>query len=452
MGTQAHQNQLKGKHMKTRIEHVTLLTMNPTRDVLYDASVTIENDRIVAINQEGPVDSIMDGKQGILMPGMINVHTHLPMIPFRSLQDDRPDRLRNFLFPLEQEAMDEALIVASARYGAAESLLCGVTTVMDMYYFPDQCAEVYEEMGIRALVGATIIDQKTPDAQNEEEGFNVAQNFVEKWLRHPRIKPVMAPHGTHTVSEAMLKRISKYAHEKDILCTLHASEMLYEMDYFKEHHQSSPIEFLHQINFLNEKTLLAHAIYAQGNDFKLIQESKARVAHCVGANTKAAKGIAPIKTMRDHGIPVGLGTDGPSSGNTLDLFIQMNLAAKFHKVSNLDRSLFKAHELVSMVTIEGAQVLHLDHEVGSIELGKKADLVLVETDSVSMFPIHDPYSVLVYSAHAGHVKSVWVDGQCLVQDKQLTQHSLSQIRRDLSKQMTEFNAQAKRISESLPKV
>jgi 5-methylthioadenosine/S-adenosylhomocysteine deaminase len=438
--------------MKTRIEHVTLLTMNSDRDVLYDASVTIEDDRIVAINEEGPVDAIIDGKQGILMPGMINVHAHLPMIPFRSLQDDRPDLLRTFLFPLEQEAMDEALIVASARYGAAESLLSGVTTFLDMYYFPDQCAEVYEEMGNRALVGATIINQKTPDAQNEEEGFNVAQSFVEKWLDHPRVKPVLAPHDGHMVSEKMLQKIAKLSQAKNVLKTLHISNTKPEMEHFKNHHQSSPIEYLAKIGFLDDKTLMTHAIYAQANDFKLIQESKARVAHCIGSNTKAGKGVAPIKTMRDHGIPVGLGTDGPISGNTLDMFIQMNLAAKFHKVANLDNTIFKAKELVSMVTIEGAQVLHLDHEVGSIELGKKADLVLVETDSVSMFPIHDPYSVLVYSAHAGHVKSVWVDGQCLVQDKQLTQHSLSQIRRDLYNQMTEFNAQAKRISESLAKV
>lgn len=438
--------------MRTRIEHVTVVTMNPSFDVLSDASVTFEDDRIIAVNAELPVDKVVDGKQGILMPGMINTHTHLPMIPFRSLQDDRPDRLRNFLFPLEQEAMSPDLIQASAAYGAAESLLSGVTTVLDMYYAPHQCASTYEAMGLRALVGATIINQATPDAVDEEDGFKLAKDFVETWKKHPRIQPVLAPHGTHTLTEDMLRRIADYALKNDVISTIHVSEMTYEMDYFKDKYQCTPIEFLHQIGFLQEKSILAHAIYAQGNDFKLLQESKTKIAHCMGANTKAAKGVAPIKTMREFGITVGLGTDGPASGNTLDLFIQMNLAAKFHKVYNLDRSLFKAQELVAMATIEGAKVLHMDHDIGSIEVGKKADLILIETDSVNMFPVHDVYSVLVYSANPSNVDSVWVDGHCLVEHKELTKHSLTDLKKTLHIKMKEFNAQAERITQSLPQI
>lgn len=435
--------------MRTRIEHVTLLTLNAHNDVFWDASLTIEDDRIVAINADGPVDEIIDGQDGILMPGMVNVHTHLPMIPFRSLQDDRPDRLRNFLFPLEANAMSKSLIELSAAYGAVESLMSGVTTVLDMYYHPDACARVYEDIGLRALVGATIIDQVTPDAHNEEQGFRNALAFIDAWQNHPRIQPVLAPHGTNTVSEAMLKRIAAVSKERDIKTSMHVHEMVYEMDSFQKDFGCTPIERFHQLDLLHKNCIFAHVIYTNAQDRALLAQHGVSVAHCVGANTKAGKGIAAIPEMRDVGIKVGLGTDGPPSGNTLDLFIQMNLAAKVHKVHHKNRALMPARDLVRMATLGGAEVLGLADQIGSLEVGKKADLVLVETHSVNMFPVHDPYAVLVYSANASNVDSVWVDGRCLVRHKESTHTPLPQLKTKLKAGMQDFVMAAHELEKTL---
>lgn len=434
--------------MRTRIENVTILCCDKAQTCYKNSSLTFENDRIIAINEDVAYDICVNGKNGILIPGFINTHTHLSMIPFRSLQDDLPDRLRRFLFPLEKEAMTRALAISAAKIGVAESLLAGVTTVMDMYYYSDALADVYEKMGIRAVVAQTIVNQDMCDAHNELEGFKLAVDFYAKWKNHSRIIPALGPHGTTTLSSKTLADIQTFAQENQVLVCMHVAEMDDEIAYFKQHNTTA-IEYLNSLHLLNSNFISVHTIHPTESDIGLLSHNDVGIAHCIGANTKAAKGIAPLKSFIDQGIRVGLGTDGPSSGNTLDLFTQMSMVAKCHKVYHHDRKLFPAKEIVQLATLGGASVLHLDQQIGSLELGKKADIVLVECDSVNMYPNHDPYSLLVYSANASNVDSVWVDGILRVKNKHLLDYDLKDLINDCNHESELFNQKLSMINQSL---
>lgn len=440
--------------MKTTIKNVWLVTMDEKSTEYKQGFLTMEADKIIdlgAMKDYKPgireEEEVIDGKGGILMPGMINVHTHASMIPFRSLGDDCKDRLRRFLFPLENECMTAELAYYGAQYGIGEMLLSGVTTMMDMYYFEDEVAKAADEMGIRAFVGETVINFTTCDTTEPYGGLAYGEKLIKKWKGHERIVPFIAPHATNTNSGEALLKAYELSKEYNVPLSMHIAELDYEMAYFKEKYNQTPIEFLNHIGLLNDKLIAAHCIYLSEEDIRLMKEKRVGVAHCIGSNTKAAKGVAPIKELLAAGVPVGLGTDGPSSGNTLDLFTQFKLFANFHKVTNQDRSIFPAKEIVKLGTIQGAKVLHEEKHIGSLEVGKKADLVLIETESANMFPIFDAYSALVYSANASNVQQVFVNGKCVVKDKQLVHANLREIREALNEAMSIFKEEAMKRNE-----
>ncbi len=434
--------------MKTRIENVTVLTCDKDQNTYFNSSITFENDTIIAINKDVGADDIIDGQNGILIPGFVNTHAHLSMIPFRSLQDDLYDRLRLYIFPLEKATMNRNLTIAAAKVGAAESLLYGMTTVADMYYYTEDLAKLYEQMGLRAVVIQTILDKDLCDAKDENEGFNLAKKLVLKWQNHPTIYPCIGPHATTTVSVEMLGKIRDFQKETNCRVSMHVSEMDYELEYFKKQN-TTPVQFLEKMGLLNEHFISAHTITANAKDIELLKKYDVGIAHCINANTKAAKGIAPLKEFVEAGIKVGFGTDGPGSGSHLDMFMQMNVAAKMHKNLNKDRALFPSIDLLSIACIGGAKVLGIDHLVGSLEVGKKADLVLIETQSVNMFPVHDPYATLVYSARANNVESVWVNGIQKVKNKKLVDFEINDLLKEIKEQMKDFNRLEKEISDSL---
>ena len=437
--------------MKTRIENVTVLTMDKYFNEYTNSSITIEDDRIIAINDATiPVDKVIDGRNGILMPGMVNTHAHLAMIPFRGLGDDCPDRLRRFLFPLESKTMTEKLVSLSSEYAAAEMMLGGVTQVYDMYFFEDAVAQVMVKMNMRATLAETILDFAHCNSDKPYGGLDYSEWFIKKWKNaHPLITPSIAPHATNTNSADALQRANRIAQENDVLISMHVSEMDYEMDYFRKEYDMTPVEFLDSIGLLTDKLLAVHCIHATESDVKLFKEKGVRVSHCVGSNTKAGKGIMPLKAMMAEGVTVGLGTDGASSGNTIDIITQLGMVTRAHKTANHDRGAFTAKEILALATIGGAKALGTESITGSLEVGKKADIVLIETDSVNMFPIHDPYSAIVYSANPSNVDSVWIDGVQTVSGKKLIHHDLKQIRQELDKEMTEFRKMAKIQSEAI---
>lgn len=441
--------------MKIGYKNAWILTMDNRMTEYSNGYLVFDNDIIQEIGSminyiADKADKWIDAKGGILLPGFINAHTHCGMIPFRSLGDDCPDRLRRFLFPLEKEVVDETLIELSTAYAIAEMQLAGITTMCDMYYFENVVADVAKNMNMRAFVGETIINQQTPDSTNTKESMDYTVALINKWQYDKLIHPIIAPHAPNTNTEQCLRDILDLSKLYQVPITLHVSEMNYEMEYFREKYNQTPIEFLESIGFFEVPVILAHGIMLTKNDIKILEKyPNVSVVHCIGANTKSAKGVAPIRSLLDHGVTVALGTDGPSSGNTLDLFTQMRMMANFQKTYLNDRSAFPAKEIVRLATAGGARALGLEHEVGSLKVGMKADLTLVETQSVNMFPIYDAYAALVYSANATNVRDVWVDGVSVVKDKKLTKFSVEKLQSELKKHMKIFKLRATELEQSL---
>lgn len=429
--------------MKTIIKDAIVVTMNEKREIFNPGYVMFEHEIITAIGamEDLPIVEdqenihLIDGQMGILIPGMINLHTHMGMIPFRGLGDDCKDRLRVFLIPMEQKAMDEELVYLSTRYAAGEMLLGGVTTVFDMYYYEAEAAKAMDEMGIRGIAGQTVMEEGACDFADPYEALLYGGRLMKKYEAHPRISACVAPHGTSTCSEEVLKAAYCLNASAGVPFSLHTAEMDYEMDYFREKYGMTPVQYLDSIGVLGKETLAAHCIHMTEGDLQIFKNRQARVAHCIGSNTKAAKGVAPVTDMLKLQITVGLGTDGPASGNTLDIFTQMKFCANFHKNETKDRSAFPAETILAMATIQGAKALGLDSVTGSLEPGKQADMVLVETRSASMFPVYDPYSALIYSANASNVEAVYVAGECLVKDKKLMKADMEEMRALLSGKM-----------------
>lgn len=443
--------------MKKLIKNVTVLTIDEKNTVYRNGYVLTEGGRILEAGewedsseknllQKGA--EVIDGRGGILLPGLINTHCHVSMMPFRTLGDDCADRLRRFLFPLENDAMTRRLVRLAARYGICEMLLAGVTSFVDMYYFEDEVAEACEELGMRGWLGETVIGQKTCDSGEPYGGLAYGENFIRQWKDSELVHPLIAPHATYSNTPEMLVKSYELACRYDTLYTLHSSEMDFEMEQFKSQGKT-PTEFLHELGVLSRRTLLAHCVYMTEHDMDLLAETGASVAHCIGSNTKGGRAVAPVPAMLKRKIPVGLGTDGASSGNTLDLFTLFKLFADFQKTAYHDRSLFPADGIVKIGTMGGALALGAGQELGSIEAGKKADLVIVETDSVNMFPCYNPYSALVYSANASNVDTVMVNGELLVRGKQLVKADLQKIRRELEQEMGPFMEAAKKYEDML---
>lgn len=438
--------------MKTLLTNMHVLTMDAAYTTFNPGFISITNDKIIAV---GPMDNmptddyerVIDGKGALAIPGMINTHTHIGMVPFRSLGDDTPDRLTRFLFPLEKICMTKSLAYHSGKYAIAEMQLAGITTFFDMYYFEDELAKATDEMGSRAILAETILEE-APDAAQPYGGLAYAAEFIPKWLNHPLITPAVAPHAPYTNSAESLKQAFDLAEKYAVPFSLHVSEMTFEMEHYQSEYGQTPVQYLNDLGVLSERTLAAHCIFVTEADIALMKEKNVAVAHCIGANTKSAKGIAPIQAMLDAGIRVGLGTDGPSSGNTLDLFSQMKMVAYSHKTALKNRAAFPTRDIVRLATIGGAEALGMADQIGSLEPGKQADITLIETDSVNMFPIFDPYAVLVYSAQAHNVCDVFIAGEPVVTDKKLVRADLRDLRSRLDSEMRHFRQEVEKRTES----
>ncbi len=431
--------------MRTIIENGWILTMDAENTSYRNGYVVFEDDRITGTGAGScpETDGIRINAGGkLVIPGMVNTHCHVSMIPFRSMGDDCPDRLRRFLFPLEEKAMTPDLVYWGALYGIAEMLLSGITTFLDMYYFEDKVAEACRLAGMRGFLGETVINMKTCDSPVPYGGLEYGETFIRNWRQDPLVTPLIAPHATNTNEPEFLKKAFDLAEKYDTLFTLHNSEMDYEMTYFADQWHKTPTAFLNDLGVLSDRTVLAHCIHMTPEDLDILRERNCSVAHCIGSNTKSGKGVAPVKDMRLRNIRVGLGTDGPSSGNTLSMFTQFRLFASFHKTEHHDRSLFPAKDIFRLGTIGGAEALGIGGITGSIEAGKQADLVMVDPEAVNMFPCYNPWSALVYSAERSNVDSVWVAGKQLVKNGALCSLDLGEIRARLLEHMGDFMEKA----------
>ena len=433
--------------MTTLFTNAWILTMDDAMTEYRNGWLLTEDDRVADLGEGSApaADETVDCRGGLLLPGFVNTHCHVSMVPFRSMGDDCPDRLRRFLFPLENEAMTPELVYLGARFGIAEMLRGGTTSFLDMYYFEDEVDRACADAGIRAWLGETVISQPTCDSPAADGGLRLAEEQLRRGP-HGLITPVIAPHGTTTVSEAALREAHALAVRYDTLMTLHASEMDYEMKHFAERGMT-PTGYLDSIGVLDEHLLAAHCIHLTEADVALLAARGVSVAHCIGSNTKAGKGVAPVKRLRDAGVTFGLGTDGPSSGNTLSMFDQLRLFAVCHKTANHDRGLFPAREIVYAATRGGAEALRASDRIGQLKPGMAADLQVVGTEGLHMFPVYNPYSALVYSANSGDVRHVMVNGRLLVRDGALTGTDIPALRERLTAAMAPFMAAAEKYRD-----
>ena len=436
--------------MKKVFEHAWILTMDDNFTQIRDGWLLVNGKNIEAMGEgvyPGECDERIDARGGILLPGFINTHCHASMIPFRTMGDDCPDRLRRFLFPLEDKAMNRELVYLGALYGIAEMLLAGVTTFVDMYYFEDEVVRACQKMGMRGYLGETIIGQSTCDSKGKPYGgFEIAREILQQYCGDDLIHPILAPHGTTTCDEAALRRAHDMAVQHGTLMTLHVSEMDYEMKHFADMGHT-PISYMDSIGTVSEHLLAAHCIHLTPQDVERLARNGASVAHCIASNTKAGKGVAPVKALLAANVAVGLGTDGPSSGNTLNLFDQMRLFANFHKNENRDRSLFPAKDIVALATRGGAKALHAEKEIGMLKPGMRADMVLVSIEGANMFPTYNPYSALVYCTNVSNVDVVMTGGEIRVRGGRLMKTDMSDLRAKLEMQMKPFMESAAEYSD-----
>jgi cytosine/adenosine deaminase-related metal-dependent hydrolase len=432
------------------IKNGNILTMDSEKNIIQNGVVVIKDNKIVSVGNEEllkqySAPKIIDAENGIIMPGMINTHTHASMTVFRSLADDVPDRLNRYIFPLESKMVSPYLSYMGAKFGAVEMALGGVTTMVDMYLYEDSAAKGVKEVGIRGIMTQNIIKFPTADGKNKGDTLQRAIELIEKYKDDELITPGFGPHATHTVTKEELLKIKELSEKYKVPVSMHVAETQKEFDKFKNEMGMTPIEYLDSLGMLNERFIAAHSIFVTESDMEIIKKRDIGVAHNMVANIKSAKGVSPALAMFDKGIRVGLGTDGPMSGNTLDIIGQMGYVAKLHKLVNKDRSAMPPYKVVEMATMGGARAIHRENELGSIEKGKLADIVIIETKSINMNPIFDPYSALVYSANASNVDTVIVNGKIIVSDKEILTVDLTKI----VNEMNEFKEKVEKVAETL---
>ena len=441
------------------LKHATVMTMDADYTLYEDGYVLIDGAEIRAVgpcSQLAQLDDltgfqVLDCIGKLILPGMVNTHCHAPMVVFRSLGDDVPDRLRRYMIPLENRIMNETVCETAASYAMAEMLLGGVTTVCDNYAYTQQSARAAERLHIRAVLGGPerVMPSTEPDLDQEARNLAYQKQFIQEWKGHPLVTPMAACHAPYSESAAQLKACADLAQEQDVLLTMHTAEMPYEVEQCRREHGVSPVEYLDQLGVLSPRFLAAHAILVDEKDIQLMARRGVRVSHNIGSNLKSAKGVAPVASMRQAGIPVGLGSDGAMSGNTLDILTQLPVCAKAQKTATHDRSIFPAREVLSMATLEGARALRMEEQIGSLEPGKYADLIVLETDSPNMCPIYDPYSAVVYSANPSNVESVFVHGKQVVDHRKLLTADFGQLKRELLCYCDQICAEADAIDRQL---
>ena len=405
-----------------RLVNARLLPMDAAMTEIARGWIGIEGSRIATLGAgdpppPGPDDSTEDMGGDLVMPGMVNPHCHLPMTLFRGLGEDVDDRLFRYILPLERALVDADAVAAGAALGALESIRAGVTTIADMYYFEDRIGDVLDAAGLRGVVGQTLADFAAPDHGTMDEGFARLDALADRFAGHPRITASAAPHAPYSTGPAVMERVARWAADTGLPVQMHLAETRDEIAWAAREHGCTPVELARRTGLLSPALVVAHVMYPTPGDIDLIAVSGCGVAHNARSNGKAGRGIAPVAALRARGVPVGLATDGPMSGNTLDLFAQMAPASMFQKIAAGSRAVLPCRDVVRMATIEAAAALHIDARTGSLEPGKEADLIRISLDDPRLHPIYDIWSTLVFAALPCDVRGTMVAGRWLMQDR-----------------------------------
>jgi 5-methylthioadenosine/S-adenosylhomocysteine deaminase len=405
-----------------------IVTMDGDRLILEDGAVAVKGDVISAVGfrtdleKKYTPDQTIDARGKLVLPGFINGHTHVPMTLFRGLHDDvtLDEWLHKYIFPAEAKNVTEEFVRWGTRLAAAEQIRGGITTFADMYYFEDAVAEETKKAGMRGVLGETFIDFPAPDNKDESEMLAYTEKFLKRWQNDPLIHAAPAPHSIYTCSQKTLQDAAALARKYHAPILIHVAEMKKELDDSRAQNGTTPVQYLNKIGMLGPDVVAAHCIFVDDTDRKLLAEKQVGCVHNPSSNMMLASGVSPVPELRGAGVAVGLGTDGPAgSNNDLDLMEEMDLAAKLQKITKMNPLALGAKAVVEMATIEGAKALHMEKEIGSLEAGKKADIIVISLNEPNAVPMYDVYAQLAYALKGSDVETAVIGGRVVMREHQL---------------------------------
>ena len=412
--------------------NATILTMDDQYHIYKPGALAVEGDSILAVGPEAEIledfqsDNVMDCENKILMPGLINAHTHVPMTLLRGLADDlRLDVwLMGYMMPVEREFVSPEFVRLGTKLACAESIRSGVTTFVDMYYYEADIAEATAEAGLRAICSETILKFPTPDAASYEESLKYSEEFIIAWKDHPLIIPAVAPHAPYTCTDEILQACTDLAVKYDVPLHIHIAETAGEVENIRKEFGMPVVPYVKKRGIFDAKVIAAHCVHIDEGEMRTLQHAHAGIAHNPSSNLKLASGFAKVKKMLDHKVNVGIGTDGPASNNDLDMIEEIRLASMVAKCESGDPTALPARQTLAMATSMGAKAIHIDHLTGALVPGKRADLILLGIDKLHNSPNfqRNPdgiYAQIIYAAKSTDISDVMVNGQWLMRDREL---------------------------------
>jgi 5-methylthioadenosine/S-adenosylhomocysteine deaminase len=420
----------------------SVVTVDPSRNIYSPGAVAVDGDTIVGV---GPAAEIaarfvaadrIDATGSVVIPGLVNAHTHAPMVLYRGLADDLrlQDWLEKYIFPAEANTVAREMVRVGTRLAALEMIQSGTTTFADMYYFEEEIARATKAAGLRGVLGQTVIQFPVPDAKTPQEGLSRAETFIKEFLNDTLIVPAVAPHAAYSLDADTLRASRALAVKYGVPVLIHLAETEEEVETSRTAHKGmSPVAYLQSIDFLGPKTLANHGVWVDKADMAILTSQGVAVSHNPESNMKLASGIAPVPEYLAAGVTVALGTDGAASNNDLDMFEAMRFAALLHKVKTRDPQAVPASAALEMATINGARALGLESRIGSLESGKRADLVVVSMQGARQTPMYDPVSHLVYVSRGDDVRTVMVNGRVLMRDRKMLTLDQAQVLADARK-------------------
>jgi 5-methylthioadenosine/S-adenosylhomocysteine deaminase len=430
----------------------TVITVDAQRRVLDDGAIAVSGDSIVAVGPRAEIETkyqaakVINAHGAIVMPGLINGHTHAAMSLFRGIADDLSldEWLHNYIFPAEARNVTQDFAAWGTRLAILEMLRGGTTTYADMYYFEDEVARVTKEAGMRGVLGETIIDFPAPDNKTLPQAFAYTQKFLDRWKGDPLIVAAVAPHSMYTCSEKTLQDAAALARRNGAPILIHIAEAPFELEQSHHKYGLTPVAYLSRAGVLGPDVVGAHCVWVDHADIATLTHFGVGCVYNPSSNMKTAAGVMPIVEMLAAGEAIGLATDGAASNNNLDMFEEMDLAPKLQKLARMDSRALPAEQVVALATITGARALHLDKQIGSLEPGKKADLILIDTSAPHATPMYNVYSQLGYALKATDVRTVIIGGKIVMEDRQMLTLNEPEI-------LAKAREYQKQVAESLAK-
>jgi 5-methylthioadenosine/S-adenosylhomocysteine deaminase len=425
------------EHADLLVAGGTVLTVDANDTILPDGAVAIRDGQIAAVGPRKRIERrfrarrAIDAAGGLILPGFVNAHTHASMTLLRGVRDDVDlmTWLEKFMFPLEARFVSPEFVRWGARLACWEMIASGTTTFADGYFFEEEVARAADDAGLRAVPGEGIFDVPTPDAKSAAEGLARAERYLSDWAGHPRITPALAPHAVYTVRPESFRKTMDLAGRYGAPVLTHLSESDGEIAMVRARYGTTPVRHLATHGLLGPSLVAAHCVRVDDEEIGLLREAGVGVVHCPESNMKLASGVAPVAKMLAARLRLGLGTDGAASNNDLDMVGEMGSAARLHKVAGLDPTAAPARAVLRMATIGGAEALHLEERIGSLEAGKRADLIVVDLSGPNAVPLFDPASHLVYSARSDAVQTVVVEGKILMERRRVKTIDIESVRR-----------------------